>query len=117
VERKRYRPDKDGSAKSEYDKNRKRILAEQEVCALCGQPVDKHLKFPHPMSASIDHIVPIAKGGHPSAYENLQLTHLICNQVKSSKQTIERNKGLVKEAETVSNRDLPKTIDWARYAG
>lgn len=114
---KRYRPDKDGEFKSAYDKNRKRILAEQEYCALCGQIVDKTLKFPHPMSASVDHIIPIAKGGHPAAYDNLQLTHLVCNQVKSSKLTIENNKDLAKEAQVLSNRDLKQSMNWLNYRG
>lgn len=114
---KRYRPDMDGAWQTLYEKNRRQILATQEVCALCGQPVDKRLKFPHPMSATIDHIIPVAKGGHPAAMDNLQLAHLICNQTKSTKLVIEQNKGLVKETETISNRDLPKTVDWLRYGG
>ena len=107
----------DGSFKSEYDKNKRRIMAEQDICALCGMPVDKHLKFPHPMSATIDHIIPVSKGGHPADYSNLQLAHLICNQVKSTKLTIEENKGLQKDTEIISNRVLPQTIDWERYGG
>ena len=115
MEKKRYRPESDGSAKTEYQKNKKRILAEQEVCAICGRLVDKRLKFPHPMSASVDHIIPIAKGGHPSAIENLQLTHLICNQVKSSKVVQETNKNLVIESQIIGNRNLPQSHDWASY--
>ncbi|HEU4590839.1 MAG TPA: HNH endonuclease, partial [Steroidobacteraceae bacterium] len=47
------------------------------VCKLCGVKVDRRLEWPHPMSASIDHIVPISKGGeHSNA--NCQLAHLVC---------------------------------------
>ena len=53
----RNRPDKDGTHRAAFDKNKKRIYATQTVCALCGRPVDFSLKFPHPMSATIDHIV------------------------------------------------------------
>ena len=35
--------------------------------------MDKKLKYPHPLSACIDHIIPLAKGGHPSDIDNLQL--------------------------------------------
>lgn len=33
----------------------------------------------------IDHIIPIAKGGHPSDIDNLQLAHWTCNRQKSDK--------------------------------
>ena len=113
--RKRNRPDMDGSFQKEYERNRKTILATQEVCALCGKPIDKSLRFPNPLSPSIDHIIPIAKGGHPAALENLQLTHLKCNQTKATKLVYEKNKDLVKQAETLSNRILPQTINWSAY--
>ena len=115
AKRKRYRPESDGSAKSEWQKNRKIIMAQQDVCAICGRPVNKRIKFPDPMSASVDHIIPIAKGGHPTALDNLQLTHLICNQTKGTKLTIEQNKGRVTETAIISNRDLPWSHDWTAY--
>lgn len=115
--KKRNRPDQDGKFQSLYDKNRRQIFAEQEVCALCGMPVDKRLKFPHPMSATIDHIIPIAKGGHPAALDNMQLAHLICNQLKGSRLTLENNRKTAEKAEPVSNRILPHTINWTEYKG
>lgn len=48
------RADKRGAHRTEYAKNRKRILLSCNVCAICGKPVDKSLKFPHPMSALKD---------------------------------------------------------------
>lgn len=112
---KRHRPDYDGTFQKEFERNRKRILATQEVCALCGKPVDKTLRFPNPLSPSIDHIIPVAKGGHPADIENLQLTHLKCNQQKATKIVYEDNKGIVKQAENLSNRILPQTINWSAY--
>lgn len=47
-------------------------------CALCGEAVDRSLEWPHPLSKSVDHIVPISKGGTDDI-ENLQLAHLRCN--------------------------------------
>lgn len=48
------------------------------VCQICGKRVDKNLKYPDPMSASLDHIVPLSCGGeHTKA--NSQLAHLVCN--------------------------------------
>lgn len=35
------------------DAIRRWVLATQDHCALCGKPVDKSLKTPHPMSAEV----------------------------------------------------------------
>lgn len=52
------------------------------MCGLCQQPVDPAVLFPDHMSASLDHIVPIARGGsHTRA--NVQCAHWICNSHKS----------------------------------
>lgn len=115
--KKRYRPESDGKFKRPYQKNRRAIIAAGDVCAICGRPIDKALKFPDPMSASVDHIIPISKGGHPSAPDNLQLVHLICNQMKSAKTTIEQNKGTAEERKRVGNRELPLSRDWQNWNG
>lgn len=47
-------------------------------CQLCRCRVQRRLRHPHPMSASLDHRVPIAKGG-PHTRANCQLAHLRCN--------------------------------------
>jgi 5-methylcytosine-specific restriction endonuclease McrA len=54
------------------------------MCGICNEPVDKALKFPDVMSASLDHIIPMAKGG-PHSYENTQCAHFICNSIKSDR--------------------------------
>jgi len=73
------------AAKQAYYRNRKKILANEDRCALCGGIVDKTLAMYHPMSAEIDHIIPVSKGGDPVALENMQLTHRKCNRAKSDK--------------------------------
>lgn len=115
MEKKRYRPDRDGYAKSTYQKNRAKLFANAETCAICGLPIDKSLKFPHPMSITADHIIPVSKGGDPMALDNLQAAHLICNEVKGSKLTIERNKSIEKDSKMISNRVLPLSRDWMTY--
>lgn len=95
-----------------YTRNRKKILATQTVCGICGKPVDKGLRYPHPMSATVDHIIPIDRGGHPSDIDNLQLAHFICNRYKSDKLTKTQ---YVDEPKAVSNRDLPQSMDWVAY--
>ena len=91
----------------QYEANKKIILATQELCAICGLPVDKRLKSPDPMSATVDHIIPIAKGGHPSDISNLQLAHRSCNRAKGTKIVTD-----IPKKEIEPNRDLPQTIDW-----
>lgn len=79
------RPDRNGPHRAQFEANRKIILATQNICAICGKPVDKSLKYPHPMSATVDHIIPISRHGHPSDISNLQLAHRWCNRQKSDK--------------------------------
>lgn len=104
------RPDKTGTQRGAFESAKKRILATQEVCGICGKPIDKSLKFPHPLSACIDHIIPVAKGGHPSDINNLQLAHMCCNRQKSDK-LVERV-AFDQQPELISNRVLPQTFDW-----
>lgn len=106
------RADQNGIHRLQFDRNKKKILATQDVCGICGKPVDKSLKYPHPMSPVIDHIIPIAKGGHPSDLDNLQLAHWCCNRQKSDK-LIDRS--VVIEDTIISNRNLPQSTDWAKY--
>lgn len=53
-------------------------------CRLCGEPVNSRLSAPNPASPSIDHVVPYSLGGSHDE-ENLQLAHLLCNQIKNNK--------------------------------
>lgn len=54
---------------------------DQWTCGLCQLPVDPGLAWPHPMSASVDHILPLSQGGsHTLA--NVQCAHLSCNSRK-----------------------------------
>lgn len=110
---KRNRPDKDGSHRGEFDRNKKKIMVTQTVCGICGKLVDKGLRYPHPLSPCIDHIVPVAKGGHPSDLANLQLAHWTCNRQKSDKLLRPRQKA--QDDEVLSNRILPQSRDWTAY--
>lgn len=54
------------------------------ICQVCGQKINKRLKWPHPRSKSIDHIIPMSKGGS-NAPINVQATHLRCNLSKQAR--------------------------------
>lgn len=109
----RYRPDKDGTHRGAFEKNKKKIYATQNICGICGKPVDFSLKYPHPLSSCIDHIIPIARGGHPSDIDNMQLAHWTCNRQKSDK--LIRQRDTAGEEEVISNRMLPHSVNWAEY--
>lgn len=110
------RPDKVGTHRAQFDKNARRIYATQKICAICGQPVDFSLKWPDPMSKTIDHIIPVSKGGHPSDINNLQLAHFHCNRQKGDYfGENEKTKGKNKCNEPIGNRVLPQSMNWMTY--
>jgi 5-methylcytosine-specific restriction endonuclease McrA len=53
------------------------------VCQLCGQPIDFGLPAGDPMSGTIDHVIPLSKGGW-HAPDNVQSAHLRCNSKKGA---------------------------------
>ncbi len=54
------------------------------ICQICHKRVNRKLKYPDRISASLDHIIPLSKGGI-HAYNNVQLAHLSCNTKKQDK--------------------------------
>lgn len=105
-----------GTHRGAFEKNKKKILATQTVCGICGKPVDFSQKYPSPLSPCIDHIIPINKGGHPSDISNMQLAHWTCNRQKSDK-LIEKKVITDNNEEIISNRILPQSMDWSKYKG
>jgi 5-methylcytosine-specific restriction endonuclease McrA len=107
------RQDKQGPHRVAYEKNKKVIFKTQNVCGICGKQVDFSIKAPEPLSPVVDHIIPVSKGGHPSAMENLQLAHWTCNRQKSDKMFL-----TMQEApQVLGNRNLPQSTNWATYKG
>ena len=62
--------------------NEKRVfIRDGWICQICKKRVDKRFRYPNPMCASLDHILPLSKGGSHT-YRNVQLVHLGCNTKK-----------------------------------
>lgn len=53
-------------------------------CALCGGPLDMDAAAPEPMAPTIDHVVPLSRGGQHSM-SNVQSAHFLCNSIKSDR--------------------------------
>lgn len=111
----RNRPDFDGNERGIYNHNKAILRKTATICALCGMPLDKSLKYPDPMSISIDHIIPVACGGK-STLGNLQATHLICNKNKGKK-IIDLNKNKQVQERQIAPLSAPQYIDWKSYEG
>ena len=110
------RTDRAPGNRGAFEAARQKILKTQSVCGICGKPVDMSLKYPHPLSPTVDHIIPVSKGGHPSDIDNLQLAHRTCNRQKSDRVAGGAPaESLVETKKIVSNRVLEQHDDWATY--
>ena len=55
-------------------------------CGICNKAVARNRVAPHPLSPTIDHIIPLSKGGtHEPA--NVRLAHYICNSRRGDRET------------------------------
>lgn len=54
------------------------------VCGICGEDIPRDVKWPHPLYRSLDHVVPLAKGG-THEYTNAQGAHVLCNAAKGDR--------------------------------
>lgn len=110
-----YRADHKGIQSGIFKHNKALLIKTATKCALCGLPINKNLKYPDPMSISIDHIIPISKGGK-SSLDNLQATHLICNKQKGTK-IIALSKKEIAIEDREKDLNFPQYIDWRNYKG
>ena len=108
------RTDREKGNRGAYEAARLKILRTQTICGICGKPVDFSYKNPHPLAPTVDHIIPVTKGGHPSDISNLQLAHRCCNRQKSDKLMDVRQ--VSEEVERlIPNNLLEQHFDWLNY--
>lgn len=107
------RTDRTKGNRGAFEAARLKVLKTQTICGICGKPVDFSYKNPHPLAPTVDHIIPVSKGGHPTDLSNLQLAHRYCNRAKSDKLyaplKAEENDKLV------PNDALEQHADWIAY--
>jgi 5-methylcytosine-specific restriction endonuclease McrA len=64
--------------------HRRRILDRDGwMCYLCHVSISPEFVYPHPLSATVDHVIPVSAGG-TSADVNLRAAHWGCNEDKGS---------------------------------
>jgi len=80
--RRKYRALKRGASHEPYTTD---YVFERDnwMCQICGRKINKRLKWPNPQSKSIDHIIPLSRGGNDSPL-NVQAAHLRCNVGKNA---------------------------------
>lgn len=63
-----------------------RVVFERDggICGICFKPVDPALPWPHRFSKTLDHVIPLARGG-THEYANVQLAHASCNARKNDR--------------------------------
>lgn len=57
-------------------------------CHICGHEVAMAKRHPHPLAPTIDHVVPLRRGG-THTMDNVKCAHSLCNCVKSDKEKID----------------------------
>src|SRR5689334_17677114 len=63
------------------DRDRRAIARTKPPCGICGDPIEYALPHLDPGSYTVDHIVPLAKGG-TDTLDNKQAAHRKCNRDK-----------------------------------
>lgn len=62
-----------------------RVKREEDHCCWCELPVDKDLPGTHPAGPSVEHLVPLSRGGSLLDRANVALAHLGCNVSRGSR--------------------------------
>ena len=66
----------------EYKRLLDEICFPGSLCWMDGLPIRFDVPPRHPLSRSLDHVVPLSRGGAPLARENLRAAHFGCNSGK-----------------------------------
>lgn len=75
-------PGRDGRP---WRRAKERIRRTQNICHLCGTPIDPTLTWPDPMSFSVDHVEPYSLRPELARDpNNLAAAHLSCNSRKGN---------------------------------
>lgn len=71
---------------------RRRVLARDEQCWICGLDIHKGLPYGHPEAPEVDELIPVAHNGSPYDPNNCAATHSCCNRWRKTKSVALINK-------------------------
>ena len=57
------------------------------TCRICDEPLARDAVHPDPLSPTVDHVVPLSRGGKHS-YANVQSAHFLCNVLKGCREAV-----------------------------
>lgn len=81
----RCRRQREATAEALTRETRRAIIARDgATCYLCGEPLDLAAAFPDPQAVTLDHVVPLARGGAHTP-DNLRVACRPCNLRKGDK--------------------------------
>lgn len=74
-----------------YEHIEPRAIFERDkwTCQLCGKKLRRDKKAPHPLSPTLDHIIPMSVEGGDHVRENVQAAHFSCNVRRGTGGTVQ----------------------------
>ncbi|MBN9607842.1 MAG: hypothetical protein BGO26_10235 [Actinobacteria bacterium 69-20] len=63
----------------------RQVCTPGSLCAKCYEPIVFGLRPSHPLGPSVDHVIPLERGGDPFDLANLVPMHFGCNSSKGAK--------------------------------
>lgn len=61
------------------------VRASSDTCWRCGHYIDQTLDHRHPLSSTVDHVIPLSLGGDPLDLANLRHAHRRCNSRRGNR--------------------------------
>lgn len=71
--------DRRGRSGRPWRRIRRQVLDEESTCWICGLAIDPVVLWPDRAAGTVDHVVPLSDGGHPTDRSNLRAAHFVCN--------------------------------------